>query len=97
MAYKMTLKEIVAETAKDEVLLELWKRVGKVESISKFKKLKEFNNIFKELIRHKSGVLLRNDLIVMPTSLRVRAIKYAHEGHLGIVLCKRLLLVARSR
>ena len=32
-----------------------------------------------------------NELILMPESLRDRAVQYAHEGHMGIVLCKRLL------
>ena len=34
---------------------------------------------------------MKSDQIVIPSSLQTAVIKYAHEGHLGINLCKRLL------
>ena len=37
------------------------------------------------------GIVLRNDVIVIPSQLQQNFIDYAHEGHIGLKLCKRLL------
>ena len=37
------------------------------------------------------GIIMRRDAILLPFSLQKRALEYAHEGHLGIILSKRLL------
>jgi hypothetical protein len=89
--YKMTLAQIAVETKSDAKLSELAVSIGKYRSIKRNKNLKEFRSIFGELRNHESGVITRNDLIVMPASLQQMAVEFAHEGHLGIVLCKRLL------
>ena len=89
--YKMTLEEIATETGKDLKLSKLADLIGKFRTIKRHSELKEFHQVFNEMSTHESGVLLRNELILMPESLRDRAVQYAHEGHMGIVLCKRLL------
>ena len=37
------------------------------------------------------GIVMRGERIVLPESLRLKAMKIAHEGHLGIEKCKSLL------
>jgi hypothetical protein len=89
--YGMTLEEIALETKRDPVLCELSRCIGKYRSVKRNKRLKEFKMVFEELNNHESGVILKGRLILIPEKMRIRAISYAHEGHLGIVLCKRLL------
>ena len=55
------------------------------------KELSEYKNIWLELNVSKEGILLRNDLIVIPESLHKKVIEAAHEGHQGITTTKRLL------
>ena len=52
---------------------------------------KYFRNAYDELSLTQEGVILRNDSIVIPESLQQEVINYAHEGHNGRQLCKRLL------
>ena len=44
-----------------------------------------------ELSVSSHGIVLRNDVIVIPSSLQQKVIDYAHEGHNGLKLCKCLL------
>ena len=55
------------------------------ENLSQFKHVKELLSV------NKDGIIMKSDQIVIPSSLQTAVIKYAHEGHLGINLCKRLL------
>ena len=48
------------------------------------KELQLFYNVRDELACHKDNILLRNNLIVIPSSLRCQAIDIADEGHQGI-------------
>lgn len=89
--YGMSMEEIVKETKVDTQLVELAKAIGKYRSINRYKRLKAYARVFDELANHESGAIVRGKLLIIPNKLRERAIKYAHEGHLGIVLCKRLL------
>ena len=50
--------------------------------------LMTFRSVKDELTVHYDTVLLRNDKIVMPKSLRAHAIKLGHEGHQGVVRTK---------
>ena len=89
---KITLSEIAKETDGDAVLSTVKTcLIRKFNNISRKKELKAYQQVFHEMEVHESGVLTRNDLIVLPTSLQSKAINLAHEGHLGIVMCKRLL------
>ena len=51
----------------------------------------QYKNYKQELSDH-NGIILREDKIVLPFSLRKRALEIVHEGHLGIQRCKELLL-----
>ena len=53
--------------------------------------IKQFKGIWNELSFSSHGILMRNDVIVIPMSLRQEVINYGHEGHIGMQLCKRLL------
>jgi hypothetical protein len=53
--------------------------------------IKPFKSIWHELSVSREGILMRNDIIVIPGSLQTSIIEYAHEGHMGMQLCKRLL------
>ena len=53
--------------------------------------LKDFKDIWLELNFTEDGILLRNDLIVLPKSLQQKVIDEAHLGHQGITGTKRLL------
>ena len=89
--YGMTMAEIVTESKADAKMVELAKAIGGYRSIKRNKRLKDYVRVFDELANHESGVVVRGKLIVLPKKLWQRAVSYAHEGHLGIVLCKRLL------
>jgi hypothetical protein len=53
--------------------------------------IKPFKGIWNELSVSSQGILMRNDVIVIPNSLQKQVIEHAHEGHMGMQLCKRLL------
>ena len=50
-----------------------------------FSDLQAFKQVEKELSDTEDGIVLRGTRIVMPKALREKAVKIAHEGHLGIV------------
>ena len=89
--YNITLDEIARQTNEDKTLKELSECIKSVRSIRRNKRLKDYKSIFNDLSNHTSGVILKGDLILIPQALQEKAIEFAHEGHLGIVLCKRLL------
>jgi transposase InsO family protein len=91
LPYKVSLEEIALETLRDPVLIELNSCIGRIRSIKRNKRLGQYRAVYNELEKHETGVILRNGLILIPKALQERLIKYAHEGHLGIILCKRLL------
>lgn len=88
----ITLEDIKSAASMDDTLIELKHCLKKrFRSIKRNRKVKAFDKVLPELRVHESGIVVRNDLIVMPSTLQAKAIRIAHEGHLGIVLCKRLL------
>ena len=48
------------------------------------KELQLFYNVRDELVCHTDNILLRNNLIVIPSALRSQVIAIAHEGHQGM-------------
>ena len=52
---------------------------------------KHLDNIFHEISVTESGVVMRNNLIVIPDTLIERVIDIAHEGHQGITKTKSLM------
>jgi hypothetical protein len=87
----ITIEQIINETDKDEDLKTLKACIIGRKKINQFKHLKHYGSIMEELWISNDGIIMKDNNIVLPTSLQERAIKYAHQGHMGIVLCKRLL------
>ena len=90
----ITLEEIEEETAKDDVLQEIMKCVSNKGWNNLNYDLRtdyqSFKNIRDELSVVK-GLLLRDERIIIPESLRERAVKLAHASHQGIVRTKGLI------
>lgn len=90
----ISMDEIVQESKIDaeiKLLRSILRNIN-VESIPK--SISEFKNVYSELSGTDDGLLLRNNLIVIPKALRDRVVKLAHNGHQGIVKTKALI---RSR
>ncbi|XP_052780716.1 uncharacterized protein K02A2.6-like [Mya arenaria] len=93
----MTLDEVKSASISDSTIrkaIELTEN-GKwyeIKTLSDLKINKEelsaLRSVKDELSVHCGTVLLRNDKIVMPKSLRAQAIKLGHEGHQGVVRTK---------
>ena len=89
----MTLAQIQQATSEDPILQSLAEmiRTGKFEDIDQGE-LAQFKRVKDELTVNAEGnIILRDSRIVMPGSLRERAIALAHEGHQGLVKTKKLL------
>lgn len=87
----ITHDEVIKHTKTDLILQELIKRIAgrKVNFSNRISK--HFDNIFHELSVTDSGVVMRNNLIVIPDTLIDRVIDIAHEGHQGITKTKALI------
>ncbi|XP_052806251.1 uncharacterized protein K02A2.6-like [Mya arenaria] len=93
----MTLDEVKSASISDSTIrkaIDLTEN-GKwyeIKTLSDLKINKEelsaLRSVKDELSVHCGTVLLRNDKIVMPKSLRAQAIKLGHEGHQGVVRTK---------
>ena len=57
---------------------------------ARYPELKAYKRICAELM-HKGGIILKGDLIVIPSSLRKRVLEIAHANHMGINKTKGLL------
>ena len=82
----MSITEIQQVTAKDRVMQSLVDmiRTGKFE-ISGNRELAQFEKVNDELtVNDEANIIMRDNRIVMPTSLRERAVALAHEGHQGL-------------
>ena len=97
----MTLDEIKAATRDDEALSLCMKAIKsrEWEKVIKEARNSEIAEILKSLkvvkdeltVNASSDLILRNNRIVVPTSLRERIVEIAHEGHQGVVKTKQLL------
>ena len=97
----MTLKEIQDATKNDETLQHLaeiirkqtWNSINDIQrSAENLNELKLFAKVRAELtVNEQLGIILRRTRIIMPYSLRQRAIKLAHEGHQGLAKTKQLI------
>ena len=97
----MTLFEIQEATKNDPTLQRLadiirtnqWDSISKITDVNiDLAELKLFSKLKHELtLNETSHVILRDTRLVMPSSLRQKAIGIAHEGHQGLVKTKRLL------
>ena len=89
----MTVEEIQQATLQDTTLQRLADMIRQDNfedadggELALFKRTKD-----KLTVNDETNIILRDSRIVMPTSLRPRAIAIAHEGHQGLVKTKRLL------
>jgi hypothetical protein len=84
----MTVREIQDATKNDKILEQvmfaLENDVWHDDNVKRFEKMKEE-------LRCRDGVVLRLGAIVMPTELRKKALKLAHEGHPGVSAMKSIL------
>ena len=98
----MSLEEIQLATKADNTLqrlteiihMEQWESVirGSTWEGVDQSELQLFSKVKHELtVNDDSGIILRGSRIVIPTSLRQKAISLAHEGHQGLVKTKKLL------
>ena len=87
----ISLTELTKATSEDAQIMEIKKALLTTSSLKTFNINKFFRNVFQELSVSEEGILLRNDLIVIPMELQQRVIDYAQEGHMGKQLCSRLL------
>ena len=90
----MTIAEIESATEADPEMRSLKQAIaaGKLD-LEREPNLREYRHVFQELSCHE-GLLVRGHQIVVPTSLREKAVSLAHEAHQGIVKSKQYL---RSR
>ena len=84
----MTLDEVHNETATDDVMQKLMKTIqsGKSHDWDDID-IRPFKPVCSELTIC-NGVILRENCLVMPTSLRSKAVNLAHASHQGIVKTK---------
>ena len=78
----MTLKEVASETEKDETprAVRAAVRTGHCNTDS----VRDYRDVKDEITTDlNNNILLRESRIILPTSLRTRAVKLAHEGHQG--------------
>ena len=86
----LTLSEIIEESQSDNILVKLQKCISTGIWPGKDPQLRQFTNV-KNNLTTKSGVILLEDRIVIPESLRKRTLDLAHETHMGIVKTKSLM------
>ncbi|KAJ8038504.1 hypothetical protein HOLleu_15949 [Holothuria leucospilota] len=93
------LEEIQSAVDKDELLStckrahaqNTWhKEIAKAPASIKYQ-LQRLHNVKNEITVTQSGIVLRDNRIVIPSTLRKRIVQLAHDGHQGIVRTKQLL------
>jgi len=88
----LTLNDIATETMKDPILkliIESIKAGNKY--LPKSKHFGHFKSLYNEISLSENNILMYNDVIIIPDSLRQRLIDLTHEGHMGINSCKSLI------
>ena len=89
-------EEIIEATKRDEELQVLISLIRNEKSISQNEILNDqvrsvYQRVYDELCVNDEGVVLRGHRLVLPESLRMKAIKIAHEGHQGVSKTKALV------
>ena len=96
----MTFQDVKLATARDKTLQEVMRLVRtnrwfetKLQQANgvDLDDLLDFKNVRDELTCHSDGILLCGTLLVIPSELRDKAVKLAHEGHQGINRTKSLI------
>lgn len=84
-----TLQEITAESVRDKQLQRLVRCVNE-NDWSDAGDLGRYKQVSSELMC-KNGIVMRGDQVVLPNSLRSRALKLAHSSHMGMTKMKQYL------
>ena len=88
----MSRHEIAEESKKDPLLASIRKAIRKEKlSIDERKLIGQVNKLIPEMSITEDDIVLRGTRIVVPETLQERALRIAHEGHLGINKTKELL------
>lgn len=89
--HALSMETILEETNQDSVLQKLRQAV-KEDNYNFWQQdeLKPYKHIQHE-ISDVNGILLRQHRIILPESLRLKAVELAHIGHLGVVKTKQLI------
>ncbi len=76
------LQELIEATKRDAMLQNVVTHISSVGT-SKLVELGPYKQVINELSIYENGIILRNNRIVIPESLKLRAAQLAHEGHQG--------------
>ena len=87
----LSLSNIRKETLADPIISKIICLLKNGKKLSNFADLKNFHSLEQDLCITADEILLKEDKIVLPTSLTQFAVDVAHMGHLGPKLCQRLL------
>ena len=87
----ISMSDLIRSTDEDEQLAAIKKALKSIKDPKSFGIISNFRQIMSELSVSSHGIVLRNDVIVIPKNLQQKVIDYAHEGHIGLKLCKCLL------
>ena len=86
----VTLSEVIEESKKDVIFQEVIEGIKSNSWSPKSSEVRPYMKLKNELA-FKAGVLLKEDRLVIPESLRSRILKIAHESHQGMVKTKAML------
>ena len=88
----MSLEQVKSATAEDETLSKLKKIIteGEVTNLKRDPDLQKFVHVFSDLSVC-DDLVLRGECIVIPEKLQDQILDICHEGHQGLVKCKKLL------
>ncbi|VDI62350.1 Hypothetical predicted protein [Mytilus galloprovincialis] len=96
----MTLDEVKMASSKDKTIQKAiefvrtgqWFKIKNITDLEiDIEELQALRSISGELVTYGDTILLRDNRIVLPSELRVRAVNIAHEGHQGITKTKAFL------
>ena len=86
----ITLSDIITHSSQDECIKTVIQNLAENKWEKQTKEIQHFYKIRHELA-YKSGILLKGERIVIPSSLRNKILQLAHETHQGMVKTKLLL------
>ena len=84
-------QKILEATLIDPVLIKLTEAIKENKIEKDATELQPYSRVFYELTLTTEGLILRDNRLLIPTSLQTEIIQKAHEGHLGITKTKQLL------
>jgi hypothetical protein len=88
------MANLIQSTKEDKALQEVKRAINSHNDFRhtfNYDLIKPYSKFWEEISITKEGILLRDDRILLPQGLEKIIIDYAHDGHLGMTLVKRLL------